>query len=205
MSTDLECNSKLGRCLRDLAAGKPSGAAAQEQPLVQQADLLDAQDEQQQGAKQLQASVTVVESGSGQAGSFNMAKTSSKRSFIKIHPHPQVPNKLLYICFDAEGSVSMVKFSTEHCLRLHQLLSDADLAPKLMGFEHLPGGWVKMEMQFLSHHVWRDFQEVLDEGDDSRIQLACDAILPRLDLLHNMPGGPWVWGDARPPNIMLRW
>ncbi|KAK9827555.1 hypothetical protein WJX74_010196 [Apatococcus lobatus] len=199
--------SELPYPLRD--ASKVPAAAAQEQPLVQRGDVPGTVDEQQRRAEQLpvqlQVSATTVEPGSRQAGGLDMAGTSSKPPTIRIHPHPGVPDKLLYICDRADGSCTVVKFTTTYCLRLHELLSDADLAPKLVDFVHLPGGWLKVEMQFLNNKEWPSFQEVLDEGDESKIELARAAIMPCLAFLHNMPDGPWVWGDARPNNIMLRW
>ena len=156
-------------------------------------------DEQQCRTKQLlaqpQASATVDD----------RAGTVSKRSIIRVDAYPGVPDELLYLCTGADGSQTVVKFTTEYCLRLHELLSDADLAPDFMDSEHLDGGWFKVEMQFLGPDEWTSFQEVLDEGDRNIIELARAAIVPCLDRLHSMPGGPWVWGDARPPNIMLRW
>ncbi len=62
-----------------------------------------------------------------------------------------------------------------------------------------------VEMQWLDQKEWEHFQDVLDEGDAGKIELAHAAIMPCLDRLHAMPGGPWAWGDARPPNILLRW
>ncbi len=163
------------------------------------------QQRSQQLPAQLHASATDIQPSSLQAASWGMAGTSSQRSLIHIDAHPGVPDNLLYLCTHADGSRTVVKFTTTYCLRLHELLADADLAPKLLDSDHLPGGWFKVEMGYLDPDEWESFQEVLDEGTEAEIELAHAAVVPCLERLHSMPGGPWVWGDARNPNIMLRW
>ncbi len=109
---------------------------------MQQVDLPGAVDEQQPTAEQLpsqlQASGTIVESGSRHAGSSEKAGSISRPAIVKISAYPGVPEKLLYVCIDAEGTRTVVKFTTDYCLELHRHLSAVDLAPQTAGVSSTP-------------------------------------------------------------------
>lgn len=113
-------------------------------------------------------------------------------------------DKLLYLCTHADGSRTVVQYTTSYSVALHQQLAAADLAPKLIRYEQLPAGWLCETMEYLGL-PWVCLDVVLEEGDQEQIASATAAAEEGIERLHKLPGGPWVWGDARPPNIYVKW
>ncbi|KAJ7078205.1 hypothetical protein C8R44DRAFT_553748, partial [Mycena epipterygia] len=49
------------------------------------------------------------------------------------------------------SDIVLVKFSTLYCPTLHQFCHELGHAPKLLGYQHIPGGWHVVVMQYVQN------------------------------------------------------
>lgn len=120
---------------------------------------------------------------------------------VYVNPHP---HDLVFQCRTANEPETLIKFCTSYCTELHKQLAHAGLAPDLLDVSPLPGGWLMVTMRYLGNS-WSTLWSILDSGNDAKIRAALSAIMPRIDELHQLPGGPWVWAECRPANILVMW
>ncbi|KAK9804048.1 hypothetical protein WJX73_008815 [Symbiochloris irregularis] len=117
---------------------------------------------------------------------------------------PLLPAKLLYKGSHVDGTHEVVKFTQRYGEELHLQLASRGLAPELRSCTPLSGGWLMVRMQFLGDG-WQTLEALLREGPPEKIDLATAAVSRALQQLFDLPSQTFVWGDARPPNIMLSW
>ncbi|PNW71056.1 hypothetical protein CHLRE_17g744697v5 [Chlamydomonas reinhardtii] len=95
-------------------------------------------------------------------------------------------------------SVVAVKLCRRYSLATHQQWADLGLAPKILRSMPLPGGWLLVEMEWLSAPQWRPLSQLPEEELDE----AHCAVQQALERAHAATG--MVHGDARPPNCLMR-
>lgn len=112
-----------------------------------------------------------------------------------------MPGKLLYLVRPqhAAGELRLFKYAISYGANVHRAWAAAGLAPAIYSCLQLPGGWLEIQMEFLSEdqHWLR-----LDKAGHLR-QPALDA----LRYAHQLPVGPdqrGVHGDARDNNVFVR-
>ncbi|KAG2422317.1 hypothetical protein HXX76_016118 [Chlamydomonas incerta] len=96
-----------------------------------------------------------------------------------------------------EGVVA-VKLCRSYSLAAHQRWADLGLAPKILRSMPLPGGWLLVEMEWLSAPQWRPLSKLSKEELD---EAQC-AVQQALERAHTATG--MVHGDVRPPNCLMR-
>ncbi|KAG2005497.1 protein kinase subdomain-containing protein PKL/ccin9 [Coprinopsis cinerea AmutBmut pab1-1] len=110
---------------------------------------------------------------------------------ITGHRQPQMEYRLLYIALASDNSTRvLVKFSQTYCRELHEYCSQRGHAPKLLGFERLPGGWYGIAMEY--------------DPKMTFIQTKDDCVLkPTVErLMRGFHEEGWVHGDLRHCNIL---
>ncbi|KIO17350.1 hypothetical protein M407DRAFT_85083 [Tulasnella calospora MUT 4182] len=95
---------------------------------------------------------------------------------------------------DEEGIFVKVKFTPQYCEAAHALLAASDLAPRLHHCEKLKDGWTAVVMDSV------DGRDMESAKQRSLSPSALEDIERAIGALH---GAGWVFGDLRPPNIML--
>lgn len=125
------------------------------------------------------------------------------------HHHRQASRRHLYVAQvtmgASEGLEIIVKFSRSYCADLHNHCFEQGNAPKLLGFQRLPGGWYAIAMEYLSHtegiamlpfsDYWRD-----TPWDWTTALAHCEKVLTELvDGFHEKG---LVHGDLRGANIL---
>ncbi|KIO24082.1 hypothetical protein M407DRAFT_26518 [Tulasnella calospora MUT 4182] len=94
-----------------------------------------------------------------------------------------------------EQSISVkVKFTTQYCQAAHALLAESNLAPKLRHCEKLDDDWIVVVMDSVAGI------DMESAEPKSLSPSAFEDIERAMGALH---GAGWVFGDLRPPNIML--
>ncbi|TFK17366.1 hypothetical protein FA15DRAFT_550666, partial [Coprinopsis marcescibilis] len=81
----------------------------------------------------------------------------------------------------------LVKFSRTYCIDLHAFCFSKGHAPRILGFEHLPGGWYGIAMEYLQ-------DAVALENAQFETQL--------VELTEEFHGKGLVHGDLRNTNIL---
>ena len=72
---------------------------------------------------------------------------STRVKFKILSRYDQVEHHHLYLAELAEGQQIYVKFTQRYSRELHSFCAKRGLAPKLLGFELLPGGWFAVAME----------------------------------------------------------
>lgn len=127
-----------------------------------------------------------------QCGNFTLTYTSGNL----------LPDRIGRAMFDAkavqsnelEGRSVKVKFTPRYCYEAHSLLAQKKLAPQILHFGELADGWKVVVMDSLTGP---DLASAAQRTVPTR---ARQDIKEALDLLHEKG---LVFGDLRPPNIML--
>ena len=134
-------------------------------------------------------------------------------SFMRMAPHPHDESKLLYLCTGQDGNQCVVNYTTRYCCELHERLAEEGVAPQLLGYAQLPGGWHRVTMEFLGSS-WTGFEALmLKEGDAQKIMAASKTqSWQRLTACINcqaapgfgaMPGPPTFWCSGTPCGAVL--
>ncbi|KAL0049923.1 hypothetical protein WJX82_000834 [Trebouxia sp. C0006] len=117
-----------------------------------------------------------------------------------------VNNKsLLFYASDAQTKAAkVIKYVTQYGSEVHQMLSNAGLAPILYQVVQLPGGFMQVEMELLAEE---DGWMVLSSLSQEDLVLVAPAIWDALAKVHalSLPGGGApVLADCRPCNVMVK-
>lgn len=117
-----------------------------------------------------------------------------------------VKNKSLLFCAsDAQTKAAkVIKYVTQYGSEVHQMLSNAGLAPILYQVVQLPGGFMQVEMELLAEE---DGWMVLSSLSQEDLVLVAPAIWGALAKVHalSLPsGGAPVLADCRPCNVMVK-
>ncbi|KIO16990.1 hypothetical protein M407DRAFT_229930 [Tulasnella calospora MUT 4182] len=95
---------------------------------------------------------------------------------------------------DGQSISVKVKFTTRYCPAAHALLAEINLAPKLRHCEKLEDGWIVVVMDSVTGIDMESAEQ------RSLSPSAFEDIERAIGALH---GTGWVFGDLRPPSIML--
>ncbi|KAI9460082.1 hypothetical protein F5148DRAFT_1001036 [Russula earlei] len=110
---------------------------------------------------------------------------------IGLH-HDTQDYRHLYIAKTPDEDIEIiVKFSRRYSIELHELCAHRRHAPKILGFEELPGGWFAIAMEYISSPVFPSSSQDL-EG-------LCDELWKLMEDFHDRG---FVHGDLREPNIL---
>jgi serine/threonine protein kinase len=110
----------------------------------------------------------------------------SKRPFDDI---------LLFRAETADNNALAIKYTRQYSLEAHILLSENGLAPKLHGFESIPGGWKMVVMEYIDESY-----QLLSEVEPMNREQFRDSIQHSVSLLHKYG---FVHGDLRTSNILV--
>ena len=124
--------------------------------------------------------------------SYTCLNTSSMR-YIRYESH--MDNfKLLFAAETADDKRICVKFVRHYSKDVHKFCASKGFAPRLEGFEELPGGWHMVVMEMIADDYCRliDFPPPYSHYDD---------IIEKLTALHQEN---YVHGDVRNTNIMVK-
>ncbi|KAF8622261.1 hypothetical protein AX15_007155 [Amanita polypyramis BW_CC] len=58
-------------------------------------------------------------------------------------------SRLLFIASTTNDMLIIIKFTRRYCAELHALCAKLGRAPQLLAFEHLPGGWYGVAMEYI--------------------------------------------------------
>jgi hypothetical protein len=127
--------------------------------------------------------------------------SSGVQKKFKLTEQP-TPGKLVFLG-SIEGSPPdgspglLIKFVRTYGLVLHQHCANLGHAPRLLGFEKLPGGWNMVVMEFLDDHIpFSTFEEPSSISSQLRqMFMALVQSFQRKNLVH---------GDLRAANILVR-
>ncbi|KAG2015221.1 protein kinase subdomain-containing protein PKL/ccin9 [Coprinopsis cinerea AmutBmut pab1-1] len=104
--------------------------------------------------------------------------------------YPRTDCRLLYIALAADDSAVLIKFSRTYCRELHEYCYNKGYAPKLLGFQQLPGGWYGIAMEYDPEMV-----PIHTENDRALRK-------PIEQLMKGFHEEGWVHGDLRYCNIL---
>jgi len=102
---------------------------------------------------------------------------------------------LLFSAKTTDDQMICVKFARRYSKVVHQFCADNGFAPKLRGFEYLPGGWHMVVMEMISQEY-----RCLGRRPTARYTHFED-VRAKLSLLHQEG---YVHGDLRDTNIMVK-
>jgi serine/threonine protein kinase len=96
----------------------------------------------------------------------------------------------------ATGNAICIKFTRHYSKEAHLACASLGFAPRLRGFEILPGGWFMVVMDLLGdyYHTLIDIG-IMDRG------LFCQELETKIGELHRRG---FVHGDIRPTNVMVK-
>ena len=114
-------------------------------------------------------------------------------SFRLVGRQDDNPFRNLYHAFTSEGDEIYVKFTERYSRDLHVFCAGRGLAPELLGFERLPGGWFAVAMK----KIWN--AEPL-KIESLQIDTWKRDIRKLVDAFHEEG---LVHGDLRPPNFIF--
>ena len=107
----------------------------------------------------------------------------------------EVPHRNLYLAqrtdTTEQGKYVYVKFTTRYSTKLHDFCADKGLAPKLLGFQRLIGGWFGLVMEKVDIAEPQDFSDL----DTWRQEIQ--------DLVKGFHGENLVHGDLRLANFIF--
>ncbi|KAI9460095.1 hypothetical protein F5148DRAFT_272422 [Russula earlei] len=110
---------------------------------------------------------------------------------IGLHHDTQDYRHLYIAKTPDEGIEIIVKFSRRYSIELHELCAHRRHAPKILGFQELPGGWFAIAMEYISSPVFPSSSQDL-EG-------LCDELWKLMEDFHDRG---FVHGDLREPNML---
>jgi len=113
---------------------------------------------------------------------------------ISYLAHP-ISSKLIFFG-KAEGVEVCVKFVRQYSKEAHQFCDSLGIAPRLRGFEALPGGWFMVVMD----RIEKDYVTLANRSVLRTAKLM-EAIRAKLELLHQ---AEFVHGDLRDCNVMVK-
>ncbi|CAA7265766.1 unnamed protein product [Cyclocybe aegerita] len=97
-----------------------------------------------------------------------------------------------------------IKFTRRYCREAHEFCASRGFAPKLHGFERLPGGWYMIVMDD-TREEYEDLFEFIsghsDQLDDDSRNSLLDSLKASLSQFHQ---ANYVHGDMRNSNIMVK-
>jgi hypothetical protein len=102
---------------------------------------------------------------------------------------------ILFFLARAGGNVLAIKYTRQYSLGAHKLLSVNGLAPKLHGFERIPGGWNMVVMQY-----YGETHQLLSELEPKNRESYRRSIDRGVLLLHE---SGFVHGDLRASNVLV--
>ena len=91
-----------------------------------------------------------------------------------------------------------MKFTRTYGRIVHDFLANEGMAPKLMSINELEGGWKVIEMEFVEGET---LQECLNDLSDRQKKCIKERLKSVLSIMNTQP---FVHGDLRLPNIMIR-
>ncbi|KAG7085640.1 hypothetical protein E1B28_003187 [Marasmius oreades] len=101
----------------------------------------------------------------------------------------------VYLARTEQGRDVVVKFSEQYCQVLHNFCAEKGMAPKLLGYENLPGGWIGVVMGYLpDSHPLADPRFTSEEK-----QKMCDKLKACARAMHD---NGYVHGDLRETNVI---
>jgi serine/threonine protein kinase len=122
--------------------------------------------------------------------SFTSLVDSKKQSFV-YYSHLD-NNKLIFRAKLCDGSSDLcVKFVHQYSKEVHEYCASIDAAPKLLGFEDMPGGWYMVVMTFIEGYDMLHESESLIPTDKIRA------------VIHQLHQRGYVHGDIRDTNVMV--
>lgn len=102
--------------------------------------------------------------------------------------------------------LKVMKFSRSYCADLHSLCSERGRAPKLLGFQRLPGGWFAIAMEYLSDAIGIAQVPFSDHWIDGilcdKAQLLAHFKSELTELVDGFHKEGFVHGDLRCANIL---
>jgi serine/threonine protein kinase len=106
------------------------------------------------------------------------------------------PSRLLFIALTDDDTPIVIKFTRRYCAELHALCAKLGRAPQLLAFEHLPGGWCGVAMEYILTAVplWSIKK---DHPEHPRWQQELQEVLTQFH------GENLVHGDLRDTNIIV--
>jgi serine/threonine protein kinase len=108
------------------------------------------------------------------------------------------PHRFLYLAHDPLANCCViVKFARSYSFELHTYLERKKRAPRLFGFQRLPGGWFVVVMEYLEK--FDPLQLQVEDGAAFTSELEGEL----LALVHEMHDQNLVHGDLREANILV--
>jgi serine/threonine protein kinase len=124
----------------------------------------------------------------------NVTKIGSVDFTILSRHDEQVEYRYLYHArITSTGEEIYVKFTQQYSRELHEFCAGKGLAPKLLGFDRLPGGWFALAMEKID-------TVDLAHVESSRLDVCKQEIR---DLVRDFHAKGLVHGDLRPPNFIF--
>lgn len=114
---------------------------------------------------------------------------------------PNRQDRLLYGAVtpggDNQPDLILIKFARQYCIELHDLCAKLGHAPRIFGYERLPGGWYAVAMEFIEDSV-----SITSSG---LLPLHRDRWKKELQrLVDNFHAKGFVHGDLRDANILCK-
>ena len=114
--------------------------------------------------------------------------------FTLLKRYDEITSRNLYHAVTSTGGEIFVKFTQRYSRELHAFCTQKRLAPELLGFERLPGGWFALAMEkVLTVDVSKIGSRLRSDGWKKDIG----------NLVHEFHKKGLVHGDLRPPNFIF--
>jgi len=117
-----------------------------------------------------------------------------------VYKERLVDNKLLFIVQELTSKqLHVVKFVRRYGINVHRDCAKANIAPKLIAVEKLPGSWFMVVMEYLLSEHFTCMYDILQEGGQN-VSFFTQKAIEVANELHNMN---YVHGDFRTSNLMI--
>lgn len=119
----------------------------------------------------------------------------------------RIGTKLLFVVeLEQSKNLMLVKYCKRYGDTVHATWAGKGLAPKLYESEKIAGGWVAIEMEYLSPPDWKTVHEWAKHLDETKKSELRSAVHNALREAHTCTceGMEVAHGDMRAPNIMAR-
>jgi len=128
---------------------------------------------------------------------YGVANEEIQFQIMRRHP-PLSDHRFLYIAETTpDRETILLKFTRRYSIELHEFCASRHHAPRIVGFQSLPGDWLVIAMQYLSSYVSPS------QGDQTIIDCFCEKwIIDLQDLTQAFHKSNLVHGDLREPNIL---